>query len=82
MGINEKILKLADAILILTSNDKEMIKQDLNHREAGIAFEHIVGTIYINKYGITKDIFDSIKSLSIEMGFDNDTWERLIPLVR
>ncbi len=81
MNIKNEVLKLADQISILNSRDKEMIIQDLNHNEAGIAFEHIVGKILINKYLISREIFNSIKDLSKKMDFDNTTWERLIPLI-
>jgi hypothetical protein len=82
MDIYREILWLTDQISILNSRDKEMIKLDLDHHEPGIAFEHLVGTIYINKVVISSEVFNSIKKISKQMKFEKDTWKRLMPFVK
>lgn len=82
MGIIEEIKELADQIDGLSINDRNKIVENLDYNEWGIAFEHIVGTILLNKIFISKDVFNSIKKLSVQMDFEKETWERLMPFVK
>lgn len=82
MGIIEEIKWLERRIKELSVNDRKIISEYLEHDEWGIAFEHIVGTILINKIDIKEDVFKTIKSLSMQMEYEKDTWERLVPFVK
>jgi hypothetical protein len=82
MGIIEDIKRLEERIEELSVNDRNIISEYLDHNEWGIAFEHIVGTILINKINIKEDVFNTIKNLSMQMAYEKDTWERLIPFVK
>jgi hypothetical protein len=63
--------------LDLPTNDKEKLKEYLDHREWGIAYEHLCATIRDLGILIEESDFEEIKDIGKSMDLDEENWSKI-----
>jgi uncharacterized protein YfaA (DUF2138 family) len=75
-----KIKDIVQQVDGLPKNDQVIVLEYLEHREWGVALEHLCAAIYEEKIHLKESVLQQIKDVSIQMGIWKEIREQLIDL--